>query len=74
MKNAIFLDMMPCGSCYNRRFGAYHFYLQDIKIQPARNGISVTGVEGFTAVTMKNGVFWDVAPCGSCKNEHLGGT
>jgi hypothetical protein len=22
----------------------------------------------FTAVTMKNGVFWDVTPCGSCKN------
>jgi hypothetical protein len=21
--------------------------------------------EGFTAVTMKNGVFWDVKPCGS---------
>jgi hypothetical protein len=21
----------------------------------------------FTAVTMKNGVFWDVTPCGSCK-------
>jgi hypothetical protein len=20
----------------------------------------------FTAVTMKNGVFWDVTPCGSC--------
>jgi hypothetical protein len=26
--------------------------------------------EGFTAVTMKNGVFWDVTPCGSCKNRH----
>jgi hypothetical protein len=24
--------------------------------------------EVFTAVTMKNGVFWDVPPCGSCKN------
>jgi hypothetical protein len=23
----------------------------------------------FTAVTMKNGVFWDVTPCGSCKNR-----
>jgi hypothetical protein len=22
-----------------------------------------------TAVTMKNGVFWDVTPCGSCKNR-----
>jgi hypothetical protein len=26
------------------------------------------------AVTMKNGVFWDVTPCGSCKNRLFGGT
>jgi hypothetical protein len=30
--------------------------------------------EGFTAVTMKNGVFWDVTPCGSYKNRCFGGT
>jgi hypothetical protein len=29
--------------------------------------------EVFTAVTMKNGVFWDVTPCGSCKNRRLRG-
>jgi hypothetical protein len=29
--------------------------------------------EIFTAVTIKNGVFWDVTPCGSCKNGHFGG-
>jgi hypothetical protein len=29
--------------------------------------------EVFTAVTMMNGVFWDVTPCGSCKNRHFGG-
>jgi hypothetical protein len=29
--------------------------------------------EVFTAVTMKNGVFWDVMPCGSCKNRRFGG-
>jgi hypothetical protein len=23
---------------------------------------------------MKNGVFWNVMPCGSCKNRHFGGT
>jgi hypothetical protein len=28
--------------------------------------------EFFTAVTMKNGVFWDVMSCGSCKNRHFG--
>jgi hypothetical protein len=30
--------------------------------------------EVFTVVTMKIGVFWDVTPCGSCKNRRLGGT
>jgi hypothetical protein len=25
--------------------------------------------EAFTAVIMKNGVFWDLTPCGSCKNR-----
>jgi hypothetical protein len=30
--------------------------------------------EVFTAVTMKNGVFWAVTPCGSCKNRRFGGT
>jgi hypothetical protein len=30
--------------------------------------------EVFTAVTMKNGVFWDVTPRASCKNRRFGGT
>jgi hypothetical protein len=30
--------------------------------------------EVFTAVTMKNAVFWDVTPCGSCKNRRFEGT
>jgi hypothetical protein len=25
-------------------------------------------------IHMKNGVFWDVTPCGSCKNRRFGGT
>jgi hypothetical protein len=29
-------------------------------------------LEVFTAVTMKNGVFRDVTPCGSCKNRRFG--
>jgi hypothetical protein len=28
---------------------------------------SCVRLEVFTVVTMKNGVFWDVTPCGSCK-------
>jgi hypothetical protein len=30
--------------------------------------------EVFTAVTMKNAVFWDVASCRSCVNRRFGGT
>jgi hypothetical protein len=30
--------------------------------------------EVFAVVTMKNCVFWDVTPCGSCKNRRFGGT
>jgi hypothetical protein len=34
----------------------------------------VVRFEVFTAVTVKNGVFWDVTPCGSCKNRRFAGT
>jgi hypothetical protein len=30
--------------------------------------------EVFTAVTMKKGVFWDVTPCGSLRNQRVRGT
>jgi hypothetical protein len=35
---------------------------------------NVVRFEVFTAVTMKNGVFWDVTPCVSCTNRRFGGT
>jgi hypothetical protein len=31
-------------------------------------------VEVFTAMTMKNAVYWIVTPSGSCKNRRFGGT
>jgi hypothetical protein len=30
---------------------------------------TVKYIEVFTPVTMNNAVFWDVTPCGSCKNS-----
>jgi hypothetical protein len=36
--------------------------------------INYVRFEVFTAVTMKNGEFWNVMPCGSCKNRRFGGT
>jgi hypothetical protein len=35
---------------------------------------SFIGFKVFKAVAMKNAVFWDVAPCGSCENRRFGGT
>jgi hypothetical protein len=42
-------------------------------IVPSFRGLWVR-FEVFTAVTLKNDVFWDVTPCGSCKNRRFGGT
>jgi hypothetical protein len=41
---------------------------------PAKNMNMNVGFEVFTAVTMKNGVFWVVTSCGSFKNRRFGGT
>jgi hypothetical protein len=34
---------------------------------------SIIRFEVFMAVTMKNAIFWDVMPCGSCNNQCYGG-
>jgi hypothetical protein len=39
-----------------------------------RTSVQYVRFEVLTAVTMKNAVFWDVTPCGSCKNRYFGGT
>jgi hypothetical protein len=36
--------------------------------------VSCVRFEVFTALAMKNGVFWDVTPYGSCKNRRFEGT
>jgi hypothetical protein len=38
-----------------------------------RNRKNVVRDVVFKAVTMNNGVFWDVMSCGYCKNRRLGG-
>jgi hypothetical protein len=47
-------------------------------VQKPRNAAATTAFyvrfEFFTAVTMKNCVFWDVTPCGSCTKRRFGGT
>jgi hypothetical protein len=54
------------------------FFLSSNQITPSAPCSQMVSVyvrfEVFTAVTMKNGVVWDVTPCGSCKNRRFGGT
>jgi hypothetical protein len=51
------------------------FSLYNIKFTTCHAGTSnYVRFEVFTAMTMKNAVFWDVTPCGSCKNRRFGGT
>jgi hypothetical protein len=45
-----------------------------ISVSPAKHYKDYVRFEVFTAVTMKNGVFLDVTPCGSCKNRCFVGT
>jgi hypothetical protein len=45
-----------------------------LEVQPKDNNQVNVSSEVFTAVTMKNSVFWDVTPCGSCKNQCFEGT
>jgi hypothetical protein len=41
LKNTIFWDVTPCGSCKNRRFGeTYHLHHQGDKNRQARNKVS----------------------------------
>jgi hypothetical protein len=48
----------------------------------AEKHLSVTGYDASCTVNswykhlmlLKNGIFWYVTPCGSCKNRHFGGT
>jgi hypothetical protein len=48
-----------------------------LESNPGRRGVIpeikpiILRFEAFMAVTMKNGVFCDVTPCGSCKNRRF---
>jgi hypothetical protein len=56
----IYCDMLPKGGFSS----GFH----------TASNMEIVRFEVFTAVTMKNGVFWVVTPCGSCKNRRFGGT
>jgi hypothetical protein len=48
-------------------------YINNLNILPFCKHLKhIVRFEVFTAVTMNNGVFWDVITCGSCKNGRFG--
>jgi hypothetical protein len=52
----------------------WQFLSEPFPIHYSSINVQFVRFEVFTAVTMKNGVFWDVTQCGSCKNRRFGGT
>jgi hypothetical protein len=46
-------------------------FIRTLYTSTLKTGVVVVRFEVFTAVTMKNGVFWVVRPCGSCTNRFL---
>jgi hypothetical protein len=59
MKNDVFWDI-------ETQFVLHRRHITSPLESPA--GKCYVRFEAFTAVTMKNAIFWDVTPCGSCKN------
>jgi hypothetical protein len=60
-------------------FSGHHDHLTSIATNKQRkrkrnDNYKNVRFEVSTAVTMKNGVFWDVMLCGSCKNRRFGRT
>jgi hypothetical protein len=58
MKNAVFRDVKP-------QFVPHRKH--DVSATK-HSRLMLSKIEGFTAVTMKNAVFWNVIACGSYKN------
>jgi hypothetical protein len=54
--------------------GEHSFYEDIFGVKLSVNKSYIVRLQVFTAVTMKNGVFWVVTPCGSCKNRRFRGT
>jgi hypothetical protein len=58
----------------NNIYQLLKFLQRDVESSGVSRLEGVVKFEVFTAETMKNDVFWDVTPRGSCKNWRFGGT
>jgi hypothetical protein len=84
-KNAVLWDVAQCASCKNRRFGGMLVLTRATRRNILEGGIRHShhreNLKSYLLVLfmqhisfIKNGVFWDVTPCGSCKNWRFWGT
>jgi hypothetical protein len=46
----------------------------DVSEESSASIIRESRIGGLGTLAVKNGVLWDVTPCGSCKNRRFGGT
>jgi hypothetical protein len=55
--------------------GDSKYFMQCVSFEEGTEYLNIIHMrfEIFTAVTMKNVVFWDVAPCRACVNRRFGG-
>jgi hypothetical protein len=76
MKNAVFRDATQCGSL--RTDVSEERIASIIRVKRiGQLGATLAITSNWHAAKkyyVKNGVFWDVTPCGSFKNRHFGGT
>jgi hypothetical protein len=49
-------------------------YAEDMASRINGKSLQTVSVVLQTSLSIKNGVFWVVTPCGSCKNRRFGGT
>jgi hypothetical protein len=66
--------IVTCLCTYRTMMGSSSYCVVSLLRVLVKMDLFYVRFEVFTAVTMKNAVFWDVAPCRSCLNRRSGGT
>jgi hypothetical protein len=73
MNNHILYMVTKELKCFSKPEQIHYKYNKKCALVNTYNCMKVTDVTQ-TEVYMKNGIFWDVMPCGSYKNRHFRGT
>jgi WD40 repeat protein len=74
-------DLQPFPTVMSMVYEGHTDMVRSIAVEPkgqymvsGSDDLTVKGKISANQLTMKNGVFWDVTPCGSCKNRRFGET